>query len=141
MRFKSLPVQCDVCGRFSVFHGVIQDLVSIYFVCSESCRFLAPVKLGKVPPEKLKEAIPHLPFHMKLIVKSLKLLPKGGFTGEVYEKYACLAVENKAKLLTQRRVSGLLNELAEIGIVKTKLVSLGRYGRSKWNTLLIKEVE
>jgi cell division control protein 6 len=37
--------------------------------------------------------------------------------------------------LTQRRVSGLINELDVIGLVNSRVVSLGRYGRSKKTTL------
>jgi len=37
--------------------------------------------------------------------------------------------------LTQRRVSGLINELDIIGLVNSRVVSLGRYGRSKKTTL------
>jgi len=33
--------------------------------------------------------------------------------------------------LTQRRVSGLINELDSIGLLNTQLVNMGRYGRTK----------
>lgn len=57
---------------------------------------------------------------------------KGGIqTGDVFSLYEKIASSRGLKLLTQRRVSDLINELDMLGIITTKVVSKGRYGRSR----------
>lgn len=56
---------------------------------------------------------------------------KTAVTGDIYEVYRELCDVLNLEPLTQRRVSGLVNELDTIGILNTKVVSLGRYGRTK----------
>lgn len=56
---------------------------------------------------------------------------KTAVTGDIYEVYRELCNILNLEPLTQRRVSGLVNELDTIGILNTKVVSLGRYGRTK----------
>ena len=52
-------------------------------------------------------------------------------TGEAYEIYRELCGRLDVEALTQRRVSGLINELDINGVLNSKVVSLGRYGRTK----------
>jgi cell division control protein 6 len=52
-------------------------------------------------------------------------------TGEIYDIYNELCGELGAGLLTQRRLGTLVNELDSMGLVNTKVVSMGRYGRTK----------
>jgi cell division control protein 6 len=52
-------------------------------------------------------------------------------TGELYDIYNELCGEMGAGLLTQRRLGTLVNELDAMGLVNTKVVSMGRYGRTK----------
>jgi cell division control protein 6 len=52
-------------------------------------------------------------------------------TGDVYEVYRELCGAAAIEPLTQRRISGLLNELDIMGIVNARVVSFGRYGRTK----------
>ena len=59
------------------------------------------------------------------------------FDGEVYQKYLTLTKKVGLDPLTQRRVSGLINELDTQGLVSAKLVNHGRYGRTKNITLMI----
>ena len=66
-------------------------------------------------------------------------------TGEIYDIYNELCGEMGAGLLTQRRLGTLVNELDSMGLVNAKVVSMGRYGRTKKIRLeisrgLIKEV-
>ena len=52
-------------------------------------------------------------------------------TGDVYSVYRELCDYLDLEPLTQRRISDLINELDMLGIVNAKVVSKGRYGRTK----------
>jgi cell division control protein 6 len=52
-------------------------------------------------------------------------------TGEIYDVYNELCGEMGSGLLTQRRLGTLVNELDSMGLVNAKVVSMGRYGRTK----------
>jgi cell division control protein 6 len=52
-------------------------------------------------------------------------------TGEVIDNYQSLCVEHGLKSLTQRRISDLIAELDLFGIITTKVISKGRYGRTR----------
>ncbi len=53
------------------------------------------------------------------------------FTGDIYEVYKNLCFECKIKPLTQRRISDLIAELDQAGIIRAKLISKGRHGRTR----------
>ena len=76
-----------------------------------------------------------LPLHSKLVVCSTYLMKKaeagGVITGDIYEVYKELCGHLSLEPLTQRRVSGLINELDIIGVLNARVVNLGRYGRTK----------
>jgi cell division control protein 6 len=57
--------------------------------------------------------------------------PEGVITGDIYEVYHELCSIAGLDPLTQRRVSGLVNELDVMGILNARVVSFGRYGRTK----------
>ena len=73
--------------------------------------------------------------HSKIIVCSVYLLrtinADSAITGDVYEVYRELCGQLGIEVLTQRRVSGLINELDINGVLNSRVVSLGRYGRTK----------
>ncbi|MBI2075697.1 MAG: orc1/cdc6 family replication initiation protein [Candidatus Aenigmarchaeota archaeon] len=52
-------------------------------------------------------------------------------TGDVFATYESVCKENGIKSLTQRRVSDLIAELDMLGIITAKVISKGRYGRTK----------
>jgi cell division control protein 6 len=53
------------------------------------------------------------------------------FTGEVYEVYKSLCAKVNLRPLTQRRVSDVIAELDMLGIVNVRVISKGRYGRTR----------
>ena len=53
------------------------------------------------------------------------------FTGEVYEIYKTLCNKTNTTILTQRRVSDIISEFDMLGIVNAKVISKGRYGRTR----------
>lgn len=81
---------------------------------------------------RVVEAVKNLTLHSKLVLLSVYHLNKSSATtGEIYDVYNGLCGELGAGLLTQRRLSTLVNELDSMGLVNAKVVSMGRYGRTK----------
>jgi cell division control protein 6 len=98
--------------------------------------------LKDIEKDKTVEVIRTLPLHSKLVLISVYLLWKQGIsasTGEVYDMYCRLVQRINLDPLTQRRVSDIISELDMIGLVQAKLMSKGRYGRTKYITLAIPE--
>jgi len=62
---------------------------------------------------------------------------KNMFTGEIYEYYKELCSKINLRPLTQRRVSDVIAELDMLGIVNAKVISKGRYGRTRQISLTI----
>ena len=81
---------------------------------------------------RVVEALKILTLHSKLVLLSVYHLNKpSATTGEIYDVYNELCGEFGAGLLTQRRLGTLINELDSMGLVNAKVVSMGRYGRTK----------
>lgn len=53
------------------------------------------------------------------------------YTGDIYDLYAEYCNKVKIKPLTQRRISDLIAELDMLGIINAKVISKGRYGRTR----------
>lgn len=89
----------------------------------------------RIEHDRILEALKNLPLHSKLVVCGVYLLGKAKIsyaaTGDIYEIYRELCNELALSPLTQRRVSGLINELDVIGLLNARIVSMGRYGRTK----------
>ena len=81
------------------------------------------------------DVIRSMPLHVKLVLMSIYLLESGGernmTTGVIYSKYKELAGLVGVEPVTQRRISDIINELDMLGIINARVVSLGRYGRTK----------
>ena len=81
---------------------------------------------------RIVEALKNLTLHSKLVLLSVYNLNKSSSTtGEIYDIYNELCGALGAGLLTQRRLSTLVNELDAMGLLNAKVVSMGRYGRTK----------
>jgi cell division control protein 6 len=84
---------------------------------------------------RVVDALQNLTLHSKLVVLSIYHLKRADVhqtnTGEIYEIYAELCGELGVTPLTQRRLSTLVNELDAMGLLNTRVVSMGRYGRTK----------
>jgi cell division control protein 6 len=84
---------------------------------------------------RVVEALNNLTLHSKLVILSIFHLSRANgyraITGEIYEVYNELCGELVVTPLTQRRVSTLVNELDSIGLLNAKVISMGRYGRTK----------
>ena len=81
---------------------------------------------------RIVEALKNLTLHSKLVLLSVYHLNKSSVTtGEIYDIYNELCGELGVGLLTQRRLGTLVNELDAMGLLNAKVVSMGRYGRTK----------
>lgn len=91
--------------------------------------------LQKIEDDRFIEALRSLPLHQKIILVSAYRLdlicPDGSITGDLYNVYCECCTDISIESLTQRRVSGLLNELDVLGLLNTRVVSFGRHGRTK----------
>ena len=59
------------------------------------------------------------------------------FTGEVYDLYKKICNQINIKSLTQRRLSDIIAEFDMLGIINAKVISKGRYGRTREITVAI----
>ena len=82
----------------------------------------------------VQEALVSLPVQTKIVLWSVYVLEKSHLkvitTGDLYKVYQELCKSTALEPITPRRTNSLLNELSMLGIVNTKVVSMGRYGRT-----------
>jgi len=85
--------------------------------------------------DRIVDVLENLPVHSQLILCSVYLLGKTKvsytITGDIYGIYCELCDQSGLSPLTQRRVSGLISELDMVGLLNARIVSMGRYGRTK----------
>jgi cell division control protein 6 len=90
---------------------------------------------AKIENDSMIECISTLPTQSKAILYSMLLLEQDGrsiFTsGEVFGIYQQIAPHIDLDILTHRRVTDLISELNMLGVINTRVVSRGRYGRTK----------
>ncbi|MBR9675832.1 ORC1-type DNA replication protein [Candidatus Woesearchaeota archaeon] len=65
------------------------------------------------------------------IFEILKKKKDSIFTGEVYDYYKTLCDHVGLRPLTQRRISDIIGELDMLGIINAKVISHGRFGRTR----------
>jgi len=89
----------------------------------------------KIEKDTMLEVIRTLPTQSKLVLYSVILLDEKGvrkiITGDVYNVYRTVCRQISLDILTQRRVSDLISELDMMGIINARIISKGRYGRTK----------
>jgi cell division control protein 6 len=95
----------------------------------------------KIEFDKVIEIVKRLPKQSQVLLYSIILLNKNKnsiiYTGEVYDVYKNICQEIRINGLTQRRLSDLIAELDLLGIIRTKLISKGRYGKMREISLMI----
>ncbi len=57
--------------------------------------------------------------------------PEKFFTGDVYNHYQEICNQTKTEILTQRRVSDIIQEIDMLGLINAKVISKGRHGRTR----------
>ncbi len=100
------------------------------------------VKLAqnKIEIDRIIEVVRTLPAHSKLILFAILLQERHNkkaeiagaiTTGEVYETYKDLCKKTRTDSLTQRRITDLVSELDMLGVITARVISKGRYGRTR----------
>ena len=97
----------------------------------------------KIDRDRVIDIVTTQPKQYQLVLYSiLSLQPNRKnniFTGEVYEIYKSLCKKTNTSILTQRRISDIISEFDMLGIVNAKVISKGRYGRTRDISLEIPE--
>ncbi len=94
----------------------------------------------KVESDKIINAAVNQPKQFQSVLYAILLISpqkKQFFTGEIYDVYKNLCNKIRSNILTQRRISDMLAELDMLGIINAKIISKGRYGRTREVSLAI----
>ncbi|MDI6825927.1 MAG: ORC1-type DNA replication protein [Candidatus Aenigmarchaeota archaeon] len=91
--------------------------------------------LEKIDHDRIIESVKSLPKQTKALLWSIIELEEKGQknmqTGDIYSVYEDVCKECALHPLTQRRISDLISELDMMGIINARIISLGRYGRTR----------
>jgi len=92
----------------------------------------------KIERDRLIEIIQTQPKQFKLTLYSIldlmrnkKMKGESFFTGDVYDVYKDACFKVGVTPLTQRRISDIINEFDMQGIINAKVISKGRYGKTR----------
>jgi cell division control protein 6 len=89
----------------------------------------------KIDRDRILEIVKTQPKQYHATLYSLFLLEEKQdghrFTGDVYDVYRTVCRDTDLRPLTQRRVSDIIAELDMLGIITARVVSKGRYGRTR----------
>ena len=95
----------------------------------------------KIEKDRILDIVTTQPKQFKLTLYSIFHSVKGNdgnvFTSDIYEYYKDTCFKTGIKPLTQRRVSDIIAELDMLGIINAKVISKGRYGRTREISLAI----
>jgi cell division control protein 6 len=90
---------------------------------------------AEIERDKVSDVIRTLPLHSKLVLASVLSATGWGrveaTTGDVYSTYRSVVRSLGLEEVTLRRVSGVLGELDMLGIISGRVVSRGRYGKTR----------
>ena len=90
----------------------------------------------KIERDKILDVIKTEPKQFQFVLHSIIQLSEKGnmapiFTGDVYNLYQDVCARNKIEVLTQRRVSDIIQEFDMLGIINVRVISKGRGGRTR----------
>ncbi|MBD3191962.1 MAG: ORC1-type DNA replication protein [Candidatus Heimdallarchaeota archaeon] len=88
----------------------------------------------QIEKNTVEEVLISLPIQTKIVLWAVYVLEMSSLkvitTGDIYKVYQELCQITGLEPITTRRTNSLLNELSMLGLVNTKVVSMGRYGRT-----------
>lgn len=91
---------------------------------------------NKFETDVVKESVRSLPLHSKILLLSVILTQKSAerpvYTGEVFENYKRICEELSIQNLGLRRISEVLSDLDDVGLIVSITKSLGRGGRTRF---------
>ena len=90
---------------------------------------------NKIERDKIIDVVRSEPKQFQYVLYSIIKLSEESnklfFTGDIYDFYQKLCQKNKSEILTQRRVSDILQEFDMLGIINVRVISKGRGGRMR----------
>ena len=91
---------------------------------------------NKIERDKILDIITTEPKQFQVVLKAIIYLAELQraepiFTGDVYNIYQDFCLKNKFEVLTQRRVSDIIQEFDMLGIINVTVISKGRGGRMR----------
>jgi len=100
----------------------------------------------KIEKDRVLDIITTQPKQFQLVLYSILLLYDQRkqqniiFTGEIYVLYKELCSKINLRPLTQRRVSDVIAEFDLLGMINAKVISKGRYGRTREVSVVTNDV-
>jgi len=150
LAFKDKVIENGVLQKCAAYaareHGDARRALDLLRVAGEvaereNCTIVEPKHIDmaedKIEKSRVLEIIQTQPKQSQIVMYSiLHVLDEkksGEFaeTGEVFENYKEVCKRTGNNILTQRRISDLISELDMLGIINAKLISKGRYGRTR----------
>ncbi|MBR9683452.1 AAA family ATPase [Candidatus Woesearchaeota archaeon] len=96
----------------------------------------------KIEHDRVINSVVDQPKQFQNVLYSTLLIAKQKnifFTGEIYDLYKKICKKTKLSILTQRRISDIIAELDMLGLINAKIISKGRYGRTREISLALTE--
>lgn len=89
----------------------------------------------KIEKDRIFDAISTQPKQFQSTLYSILIISEKSKeaiqTGDVYDLYKKICLKSSLRPLTQRRVSDIIAELDMLGIINVRVISKGRYGRTR----------
>ncbi|MBN1386462.1 ORC1-type DNA replication protein [Candidatus Woesearchaeota archaeon] len=150
--FKESTISSGVVEKCAAYaareHGDARRALELLRVAGEICERKGHTKVqiehideaeDKIERDRIVEIIKTQPKQFQVTLYSIFhiSLNKNGqiFTGDIYEIYKRICNQLGLRPLTQRRLSDIIAELDMLGIINAKVISKGRYGRTREITL------
>ncbi|MCK5282309.1 MAG: ORC1-type DNA replication protein [Nanoarchaeota archaeon] len=139
------PGTIEKCAAYSAReHGDARRAIELLRVAGELAERAGENKIllkyidaaeEKIERDRLVDITASQPKQSQCILYSIIMLStkkKGNiFTGEIYDFYKPLCQKTGLRPLTQRRISDVIAELDMLGVIHAKVISKGRYGRTR----------
>ncbi len=138
------PGLIEKCAAYAAReHGDVRRAIDLLRVAGELAeRSGSPIiEVGyldeansKIESDKIVNTVVGQPKQFQTVLYSILLLSPEKrviFTGEIYELYQKICKKVGYNVLTQRRISDILAEFDMLGIINAKIISKGRYGRTR----------
>ncbi len=147
--FKENVLQEGVIAKCAAFaareHGDARRALDLLRIAGELAERDASKKVSlkyideandKIERDKILDIIKTEPKQFQFVLYSIiqlfeKQKDKPIFTGDVYNFYQDLCIKNKLEILTQRRISDIIQEFDMLGIINVRVISKGRGGRMR----------
>ena len=133
-------------------HGDARRALDLLRVAGELCERKGETQIvikhldeaeSKIEKDKIYELVETQPKQHQIalyaIIEVCSNRKERVFTGEVYEVYKRICDQTGLRPLTQRRISDIIGEFDMLGIIYARVISKGRYGRTREISLSIPE--